>query len=186
MGDPAKKNRRVIRWESVKGPRAIGALTVATALGAGLFPFAPGTMGTIAGLPLAIFTTSWHWAARTALWLSVLAIGTWSAKVFDETMGSEDNQNIVIDEVLGLGISSWTAGTEVKTWIAAFVLFRFFDIVKPPPVRQVDGWSKKKAGERRGEISRWYGGFGVMADDVLAGFQALAVIVAAQHFGLLP
>jgi phosphatidylglycerophosphatase A len=171
--------RPAIPWETVRGPRAVAAVAVGTALGAGLFPFAPGTMGTLAALPLAWASAGWHWAPRLALWLAILAIGTWAARVIDETMRSSDNQCVVIDEVIGLGIAAWTAGTEPKTLIAAFLFFRFFDIVKPPPVRAVDRWSKKQS-------SPWAKGFGVMADDILAGFQALAVIAALQYSGILP
>jgi phosphatidylglycerophosphatase A len=93
-------------------------------------------------------------------------------------MGTGDNQNIVIDEVIGLGITAWTAGRDLKTLFAAFVLFRFFDVIKPPPVRQVDLWSKRQA-------SPWAGGFGVIADDIVAGFQALAVILVLQYYQVL-
>jgi len=166
-----------VQWEKVEGPRAVTAFVIATAFGAGLFPFAPGTMGSLAGLPLAYFTAAWPTAARVALWGGLLVAGVWAAKVFDEVTGSSDNQHIVIDEVIGLGISAWSAGRDPKALIAAFVLFRFFDIVKPPPVRQLDRWSKKRG--------RWWGGFGVIADDVAAGLMALAVVVALQRLHIL-
>lgn len=171
--------RRKIDWKNVKGPKAILALLIGTALGAGLFPVAPGTMGTLVAMPLAYFTQEWHWGIRVLFWIGLTGLGTWAAKVFDETMETSDNQNIVIDEVIGLGITAWTAGNDAKTWIAAFLLFRFFDVVKPPPVRQVDRWSKNQA-------SSYWGGFGVIADDIVAGFQALAVILILQAFKILP
>ena len=180
------KSRRPLDWTAVKGPRAISCLAIATSLGAGLFPFAPGTMGTLFSVPLTYWTNPWAWPLRAVLWIFLFVIGTWSAKVFDELMHSKDNQNIVIDEVVGYGITAWTAGREWKTLLAAFVLFRFFDVIKPTPIRQVDEWSKIKAGENRGESSRWWGGFGVMADDVLAGIQGLIVILILQHFQFLP
>jgi phosphatidylglycerophosphatase A len=180
-------------WENVRGLRAVAATVIATALGAGLIPLAPGTWGTIIALPLAYVSVDWPWAARVALWLFLLIIGIWSATTFDEVMGTGDNQSIVIDEVVGLGITAWTAGHDLRSWIAAFVLFRFFDIVKPPPIRQIDLWSKRKAEEAgknrnsvgRSLLERHWGGFGVMADDVLAGFEALAVIAVLQWLGIL-
>lgn len=174
-----------VRWENVKGPKAIIALIISTALGAGLFPFGPGTMGTLVAIPIAYFTCGWSWIARLALWAGLTVVGTWAAKTFDELMKSNDNQNIVIDEVVGYGITSWTIGTSGHGIIAAFLLFRFFDILKPWPVRSVDRWSKKKS-KGGGELAKWKGGFGVIADDILAGFQGLIVILILQYFQLLP
>lgn len=178
--------RKKIEWENIRGPKALTALAVGTSMGAGLFPFAPGTMGTLAALPLAYFTADANWLVRVLLWSALLAAGTWAAKALDEIVGTSDNPSIVIDEVVGFGITAWTAGTNPKTLIAAFVLFRIFDILKPPPVRQLDQWSKIKAADKNKRSSRWWGGFGVMADDVLAGFQALIVILLLQHFQILP
>lgn len=179
QGTPIYSARRKIDWKRVRGFKPVLALTVATAAGAGLFPIAPGTMGSLAAMPLAYFTHDWDGLSRVLLWFGLVVVGTWSARVFDETMGTSDNQNIVIDEVVGLGISSWTAGAQPKTWIAAFLLFRFFDVLKPPPVRQVDEWSKKSN-------SPLLRGFGVIADDIVAGFQALAIILLLQVCGILP
>jgi phosphatidylglycerophosphatase A len=180
-----KNPRRIIRWENVQGPRAISAVAIGTALGAGLVPFAPGTAGSLAALPLAYFSNEWHWLARVILWLTLLVAGTWAAKVFDETMQTSDNQNVVMDEVVGLGITAWTAGQNPAALVTAFVLFRFFDIVKPWPVRLIDQWSKNKASEGT-PAAQWYGGFGVMADDVAAGFQGLLCMLLLQYFHVLP
>ncbi|MGK5082941.1 phosphatidylglycerophosphatase A [Bdellovibrionota bacterium FG-1] len=177
--------RRLLRWEKVRGPRAILAIATGTALGAGLVPLAPGTAGTLAALPLAYFTNEWPWPLRIALWTALTAAGTWAAKVFDELMGTSDNQNIVMDEVVGLGITAWTAGHDVTSLLVAFVLFRFFDILKPFPVRNIDTWSKKKASENT-PLSQWYGGFGVMADDLVAGLQGLCCMLLLQWLHILP
>lgn len=179
-------SRRVIRWENIQGPRGIFSVVIATALGAGLFPIAPGTMGTLVGMPIAYFSSDWPIFERILLWLFLLIVGTWSAKIFDELMGTQDNQNIVIDEVVGLGITAWTAGQNLHTLIAAFILFRFFDILKPSPVRQIDEWSRKKASHKNHHLAAWWSGFGVMADDLVAGFQGLLVILILQKFHILP
>ena len=173
--------KRAFHWDRVKGLRAKSAIVIATSLGAGLAPEAPGTMGTLVGIPIAYFTNDWETTPRVLLWGGLFAIGTWSAKVFDEIMQTGDNQNIVIDETVGLGITAWTAGTHPWTLFSAFVLFRAFDIIKPPPVRQLDAWSK-----HANKKSAWFGGFGVMADDGLAALQALIVILVLQHFQILP
>lgn len=171
---------RAVRWELLKGPRAYAALTVGTAGGAGLFPFAPGTMGTLAAVPLVYLTADAHLGLRALMWLALLAAGTWASKVIGEVMGSSDNQSIVMDEVVGFGITAWTAANQPYTLLAAFFVFRAFDILKLPPARQMDRWSKNQKGKS------WSQGFGVMADDVIAGFQGLAVVVLLQHFGWLP
>lgn len=171
--------RNIIYWERVRGPRVISALTVATAAGAGLFPIAPGTMGTAFAMPLAYFTLSWDWPARLALIIALTIAGTWAAKIFDETMQTGDNQCIVMDEVIGFLITGFFLPSVAHSWlawVAAFVLFRLFDIVKLPPVRQLDRWSKNKSG--------YWGGFGVMADDILAGLQGLAVMLILQWLGV--
>ncbi len=162
----------------VKSFRVGLAFVIATACGAGFFPKAPGTMGTLVAMPLAYMLRNEPDVFRAGFWIILIVIGTWAAKVFDEVMKTNDNQNIVIDEVIGLGISSWTAGDDMKAWVLAFILFRIFDVLKPFPVRNIDRWSKKQA-------SAWWKGFGVIADDIVAAFQALAVMVALQHWHVL-
>ena len=169
--------KKRVRWENVRGPKAILAVVIGTALGAGLAPVAPGTLGTLVGVPIHYFSADWSIAGRLTLWIGLTLIGIWAAQIFDRTMKSMDNQSIVIDEVVGFGITAWTAGTHVNSLIVAFVLFRILDIVKIPPVRQIDRWSKKRPG---------WSGFGVMADDVMAAFQGLAIMLILQYFGILP
>jgi phosphatidylglycerophosphatase A len=175
--------RRPLDWSLVRTPRTILAVFVATAGGAGLGPWAPGTWGTLVGIPIAYFTRDWPISVRLGLWAGLLAIGTWSAEVFDRTMQSTDNQNIVIDEVVGMGITSWTVTTSMAgltgfgyiQWLVAFLLFRTFDVWKPYPIRLLDRWSKTATG---------MSGFGVMADDVLAGVYGLLVMIALRYFGV--
>jgi phosphatidylglycerophosphatase A len=181
FGAKAMAARNIIYWNRIKTFRDALAVVTATAMGAGLFPRAPGTMGTLVALPLAYATRGWPIAVRLAIWGGLTVAGTWGAKVFDELMGTGDNQCIVMDEVVGLGITSWSLsgiGT-APAWVTAFFLFRFFDIVKIFPVRLVDSWSKKKAKENS-PLAKWWGGFGVMADDILAGLQGLAVMLVLQ------
>jgi phosphatidylglycerophosphatase A len=177
-----------IRFEKLTTWPARLAVIIATFFGSGLLPAAPGTFGALAAVPLVYLTVDCHWAIKVALWLIVAIAGTWAAKTVDQVMGSEDNQSIVVDEALGYGITAWTASTHWQSLLAAFILFRFFDIVKPFPVRQIDRWSKKKAGEHKpgSQAPAWWGGFGVMADDLVAGLQGLVVMLVLQHFGVLP
>ena len=104
--------------------------------------------------------------------MAVVALGTWAAGEFDRVSQSHDNQQIVVDEVAGQFIAAATAHTQWE-FLIAFALFRLFDITKPPPVRQLDRWSKKETS-----------GFGVIADDLMAGLLALGVMCALQQWVL--
>ena len=156
---------------------------VATFFGVGHLRPAPGTWGSLAALPagwlVIVFAGPWGLAIAAAL---VFAAGLWATA--RETAGSDDHDpsEIVIDEVAGqwiallpLAFGAANAGVGVLAlwpgWIAAFVLFRLFDIWKPGPV----GWA-----DRRGDP------LGVMLDDVIAGaMAALGVIALAAiaHLG---
>lgn len=175
-----KTNRRKIDWEKVKGWKPWTALLTGTFFGSGLLPKAPGTWGTLAAMPLAWYLAPESLGVKLAVWIFLLAAGTWAGKKFHDLFGVADNQNIVIDEVVGLGITSlFIAREEWKLWIAAFFFFRLFDIIKIPPVRAVDRWSKGKPGK---DLDPWISGFGVMADDVVAGIQGLIVLILLARF----
>lgn len=163
-------------FSRINTPKKWLGFWIATGLGSGLGPIAPGTWGTLAAIPLVYLTAENSLLFKTLLWLGLFLLGTWSAKVYDQTMETQDSGRIVIDEVVGYGIAAWTCGADLKSLVIAFFVFRFFDILKLPPVRQVDQWSHGHP--------RW-SGFGVMADDVLAGIQALLVILTLQHYGVL-
>lgn len=179
------KSRRLIHWHKVKGVKAIAAFIIATSGGAGLVPLAPGTMGSLVGIGVAFLIAPLQFHYKLLVWFTLTIVGIWAAKLFDQLMNTEDNQNVVIDEVVGAGISAWTAGTNPVALLIAFVLFRFFDILKPFPVRLVDQWSKLKASNKHSEKAAWWGGVGVMADDVLASFQSLAVILILQYLRVI-
>src|SRR5487761_2683527 len=121
---------------------------IALGFGAGLAPVMPGTFGTLVAFPIAWWLQG-H--AGAVGWLATIAgltvIGAWSAQVTGTALGSPDDGSIVIDE------------------IAAFGLFRLFDIVKPPPIRQLDAAIKN--------------GVGVMLDDFVAAAYALIVLAVA-------
>ena len=170
--------KRQILWDQIDGTQSILAFILATALGAGLGPRAPGTFGTMMGVPLAYLVRNESDWVKLGIWVGMTLVGIWAATLFDQMMKTHDNQNIVIDEVVGMGISSWTAGGDWKTWVSAFLLFRLFDVWKPFPVGQVDAWSKR-------QTHPLWDGIGVMMDDVIAGFQALLVIVLLQKYQIL-
>ena len=130
--------------------------------GAGLSPKAPGTMGTLAALPLAAVTL-WAgplWHMSIVLLLTVFSI--WACEMYQRQVGGHDRQEIVIDEVIGLLITVTWLPLTWQTLVASFILFRFFDILKPFPIRWLDRHIK--------------GGVGVIADDVGAGLLANLIL----------
>jgi len=169
-------DRRPLDWNKVRGPIPWTALLTGTFLGSGLLPKMPGTWGTLAAMPLCWWIAPESMALKISVWTLLLCAGTWAGKKFQDLFGVADNQNIVIDEVVGVGITSLFLARESSPllWVAAFAFFRLFDIVKLPPVGAIDRWSKG--------ASAWRGGFGVMADDLVAGLQGLIVLSVLQYF----
>ena len=148
------------------------AMLCATVLGVGYSPFMPGTMGTLAAVPLAYVVMG---LGAPALWLTtvvVTVVGTWAAGRFCQLTGKHDNQCIVIDEVAGYLLTLALVPRTPVNLALAFLLFRVLDIAKPGPIRLVD--------------RRVKGGFGVMADDLLAGLVgAVALRLVAPYLPAL-
>jgi len=136
--------------------------------GAGLSPLMPGTIGTLVAVPIAwlLFGTS-----GTLGWLVTLAIvtvaGAWAAQVTGRNLGAADHGAIVVDEIAAFLLVLFFVGADPMRQAIAFVVFRFFDIVKPPPIRQVD--------------AAWKNGAGVMADDLIAAGYTLLVLAIGQR-----
>jgi len=143
-----------------KNPHAL----IATWFGFGLLRPAPGTIGTLAGIPLGYAIA--FFGGPLALLLSAISlffIGTVSANKYGKASGKVDDSSIVVDEVVGIWIAAVPAYTFIPLWIFAFLLFRLFDIWKPWPASYFDKDSKN--------------GFHVMMDDVVAGIYALLGVV---------
>lgn len=140
------------------GPNRPGdrlATLIATFFGVGYSSFIPGTMGTLAAVPLGYLVMG---CGAPALWATtavVSAAGIWAAGRYCELTGRHDNQRIVIDEVAGFLLTLSLVPRTPWNLALAFLLFRLLDIAKPWPIRLVD--------------RRVKGGIGVMADDLLAG-----------------
>jgi len=148
-----------------------GAFLIATWFGAGYAPVAPGTAGSLAAIVIAIalhygvgYTAGYERATLLLLTAILLAPGIWSASVVARETNKPDPQIVVVDEVIGQWITLASAATfNWKTWLAAFVLFRLLDMWKPAPARQLESLP---------------GGWGIVADDVMAGlYGALAIFV---------
>ncbi len=149
------------------------ALAISTWFGCGYAPKAPGTAGSLAAAALAAllwWAFGWHPWAFGVLGAVTCVPAIWAAGVVVRSTGVKDPQFVVSDEVVGTWIA--LAGASHLTWIslaAGFGLFRLFDIWKPYPVRQLE---------------RLPGGWGIVADDVGAGFYAALVLIIAGWFNL--
>jgi phosphatidylglycerophosphatase A len=146
------------------------AFALATWFGCGLSPVAPGTVGTIAALPVYFALRGRGPAALVAASLAIAAVGVWSAGVVADHTGSEDPQIVVIDEVAGVLLALAVAPFGLAGVAAAVVLFRLFDVTKPWPAR---------AAER---LPR---GWGVVLDDLAAGAWAAAGVYLLELAGAL-
>jgi phosphatidylglycerophosphatase A len=133
--------------------RRLGVV-VATAAGAGYFPFAPGTVGSAIGALIYLLACHWSRGAQVGLIAAITVAGTWAAHVAASHFGREDPGQVVIDEVAGQLITLYATGAGIIGTAIGFVIFRALDIVKPWPARQFE---------------RFPGGLGIMADDVMAG-----------------
>lgn len=145
---------------------------VALGFGAGLAPVAPGTAGTLVAFPIAWLLNAY---AGTVGWivtiLAIAVVGTWSAHVTARDLGVADHGSIVIDEISAFLLVLFFTGANPIREGVAFALFRAFDILKPPPIREIDRTMKHA--------------FGVMADDfVAAGYTLILVAVAMRLFGV--
>ena len=147
------------------------AHAVALGLGSGLSPVAPGTAGT-----LAAWAAGWLLgeALSPALLLAVAAaafpLGVWACEVTGRHVGIADHGSMVWDEIAAFLLVLAIVPREAAWQAGAFVLFRFFDIVKPAPIRHFE--------------RRYHGGFGVMFDDLLAAGYTLLVLSLAKRLVL--
>ena len=140
---------------------------VALGFGLGLVPAAPGTFGTLLAIPIAAALRGRvSDAVFAAVVVALFALGVWAADVTGRDLGVPDHGAIVWDEVVAFLAVLFFVGADALSVGAAFVVFRFFDIVKPPPIRQLDRALKN--------------GFGVMADDLVAAGYTL-VVLALLH-----
>ena len=153
---------------------------LATGFGIGRVPYAPGTAASLAAVIIAIPVLYFFgWFAMLLLAATTAVAGTWVSETYAAEVGSADPQQCVIDEFAGqwlacaftaLGASLEGEAMTVAGYFLAFVLFRLFDVAKP--------WPVSKAEQLRG-------GFGIMADDVVAGLIAGAVVFLFLQSGFL-
>jgi len=144
------------------------AHAIALGFGAGLSPFAPGTVGTLVAWPLGWYASSVMPPALLAAAMAPLfVLGIWACALTGRHLGVADHRAMVWDEIVAFLLVLAIVPRTFAWQLAAFVLFRFFDIAKPPPIRALE--------------RRYHGGFGVMFDDLLAAGYTLLVLAAAKR-----
>ncbi len=141
---------------------------VALGFGSGLAPAVPGTFGTLVGFPLyyllsALLPQAWQMLAIAA---ALFALGIWACRRTGAALGVPDHGAMVWDEIVAFFAILVFTPPGAGWQALAFVVFRAFDVLKPPPIRWVD--------------RRCKGGFGVMFDDLLAGIYTVLVIAIAK------
>ncbi len=149
------------------------AKPLATLAGLGYAPVAPGSAGSLGAMALAVGLAEYAgWQAAHFAVLAALAFlpAVWAAGVTAQDCGHRDPPRVVVDEAVGQWLT--LAGATSLSWkanLAAFVLFRLFDVWKPFPVRQAE---------------RLPGGWGIVADDAVAGLYGALVLFGAGCFNL--
>jgi phosphatidylglycerophosphatase A len=134
------------------------AILLATWGGVGFTPFAPGTAGTIAAIPIFLLLALLPWWLYVASVLVIAILACWAAEEAERIFQEQDSHCIVIDEAVGFFVTMTAAPVTGTYLIVGFCLFRLFDILKPPPIRFAERTVP--------------GGLGVVLDDVLAGIYA--------------
>jgi phosphatidylglycerophosphatase A len=135
---------------------------VAFGFGTGLSPYAPGTFGTLVGIPFVLLMAPLGFVAQLVLVFAGFLFGIYVCGESARRLGVHDHGGIVWDEVIGYAVTMLAVPAEPLWMLAGFALFRLFDIWKPWPIREADHSLK--------------GGLGIMLDDVLAGIFAGAIL----------
>ena len=145
------------------------AIVVATFFGAGKSPFASGTVGSLAALPViwVIHTTLGN-SAVVVFAVMLFFLGIWASRAYIEISGDKDPKPVVVDEVVGQAIAISFLPVSATSYIAAFILFRIFDVTKVWPAN----WAERRPNQA----------LAVMLDDVIAGLYAGGASVLILEF----
>jgi phosphatidylglycerophosphatase A len=138
------------------------AYFIAFGFGSGLMPFAPGTWGTLAAIPIYLLLLGSSWWVYLLLTLLAFIFGVIICDRVSNDIGIHDYKGIVWDEVVGYLITMFLAPPGLLWMVLGFLLFRLFDIWKPQPIGYID--------------QKVRGGLGIMLDDVLAAIPAWLII----------
>jgi phosphatidylglycerophosphatase A len=143
-------------------------LLIATGFGVGYSPIAPGTLGTLVAIPIYYFLSEIHSPLYEITLVGFFFLSVWITENAERFFGKKDDQRIVIDEIMGFLITMLWVPKTLPFITMGFFLFRFFDILKPFPIRRMEKKLK--------------GGFGVVLDDVMAGVYANIILHLIVRF----
>jgi phosphatidylglycerophosphatase A len=161
--DNQSLNAQALRKVALGTPSGL----LAFGFGSGLSPVAPGTMGTLVAIPFAILLKS---MGVIGFWLALIVMFVAGVQICTQVshkLGVHDHGGIVWDEIVGYCLAIAFVPLQWQWLLAGFVLFRFFDIYKPWPIRQLD--------------QKVSGGFGIMIDDVVAALFTIIVLGVFQY-----
>jgi len=122
---------------------------ISSGLGLGYFPLAPGTVGTLLGIPIV-----WLYPNNIFISFALILLGVWSSQQGEKLYGEKDSPRIVIDEIAGYYLAMFSLPLNPQYLLVSFIIFRVMDVFKPGPI---------------GKLQSLPGGWGVMADDLAAG-----------------
>lgn len=140
---------------------------LATWFGTGLIPLAPGTFGTLAAMPLVMIIDGFGIISRILSLVIVTALAFWASDRYQARSAQDDPHEVVIDEVAGFLLTMFLIKATLSALVLGFVFFRFFDILKPYPIRYAE---------------KLKGGVGIVMDDLLAGLYALLSVRLCLYF----
>ena len=134
-------------------------------------PFAPGTAGTIIGIPVYLVFSCFSWPLYLISVLALSALAVYVSGEAEKIFNEKDSSRIVIDEIVGFQFAMFLATPTVLHIFLGFLLFRFFDIAKPFPIRLCE--------------RKLSGGYGVVGDDIMAGIYAnILLLLSIKYFGV--
>lgn len=143
-----------------------------TGFGSGLLRPAPGTWGSVVGLPYLYWLMRLPLGLAAVVGIGVVALAVWSSGRCARVLGKKDPQQVVIDEIAAMPLAAWPLATLAERpwwlWAAMFAAWRVADIVKPPPARQLEALP---------------GGWGIVADDLMSAAYVGGVLWLALWLG---
>ncbi len=145
---------------------SLTARLTGTVMGVGYCPFASGTAGTIAAVPIYLVLYRLGWPLYALTWFALLALSFWASEMIRVQTGRDDPSEVVVDEVVGFLLAMFLLPPTCGNIFWGFLLFRIFDIIKPEPARFFD----KKV----------HNGIGITMDDVVAGMYT-AIVINLYH-----
>jgi len=151
-----------------KSPGEFIDFVCAHGFGSGLSKYAPGTIGTLAAVPLIWALSFLPFVLYLILVITGFIIGIGICTRVSARLGAKDPSSIVWDEIVGFAIAMSLSPRHLILWTIGFILFRFFDIVKPWPIKLLE--------------AKYKNGFGIMLDDAVAGFFTLLILQVIEMY----